>query len=121
MAEKRFVIKPSSIVTDGFVIIDKEKKYTFPVLDSTLNYMFNKALNELHEENEELKSEIAKLSYANEDLLEEKRQWKILSDKYAELYDENEQLKSKNNMLKHTIGRNEAYIKKLTETSEWHC
>ena len=50
-------------------------------------------LNELHEENEELKSEIAKLSYANEDLLEEKRQWKILSDKYAELYDENEQLK----------------------------
>ena len=53
-------------------------------------------LNELHEENEELKSEIAKLSYANEDLLEEKRQWKILSDKYAELYDENEQLKTLN-------------------------
>ena len=50
MAEKRFVIKPSSIVTDGFVIIDKEKKYTFPVLESTLNYMFNKALNELYEE-----------------------------------------------------------------------
>ena len=52
MTEKRFVIKPSSIVTDGFVIIDKEKKYTFPVLDSTLNYMFCKALNELHEEKE---------------------------------------------------------------------
>ena len=55
MTDKRFVIKPSAIVTDGFVIIDKEKKYTFPVLDSTLNYMFCKALNELHEENENLK------------------------------------------------------------------
>lgn len=37
------------------------------------------------------------------------------------IVEENEQLKSENNMLKHTIGRNEAYIKKLTETSEWHC
>ena len=54
MTEKRFVINPSAIVTDGFVIIDKEKKYTFPVLDSTLNYMFCKALNELHEENKRL-------------------------------------------------------------------
>lgn len=50
MTDKRFVIKLSAIVTDGFVIIDKEKEYTFPVLDSTLNYMFCKALNELHEE-----------------------------------------------------------------------
>ena len=55
MTDKRFVIKPSSIVTDGFVIIDKEKKYTFPVLESTLNYIFCKALNELHEENERLR------------------------------------------------------------------
>ena len=55
MTEERFVIKPSTIVTDGFVIIKKKKKYTFPVLDSTLNYMFNKALNELYEENQELK------------------------------------------------------------------
>ena len=61
MTDKRFVIKPSSIVTDGFVIIDKEKKYTFPVLDSTLNYMFNKALNELYEENQELKRTIKKM------------------------------------------------------------
>ena len=61
MTEKRFVIKPSSIVTDGFVIIDKEKKYTFPVLESTLNYMFNKALNELYEENQELKRTIKKM------------------------------------------------------------
>ena len=61
MTEERFVIKPSTIVTDGFVIIDKEKKYTFPVLDSTLNYMFNKALNELYEENQELKRTIKKM------------------------------------------------------------
>ena len=61
MTDKRFVIKPSAIVTDGFVIIDKEKKYTFPVLDSTLNYMFNKALNELYEENQELKRTIKKM------------------------------------------------------------
>ena len=43
------------------------------------------------------------------------------TEKIKELKEENEQLKSENNMLKHTIGRNEAYIKKLTETSEWHC
>ena len=61
MTEERFVIKPSTIVTDGFVIIDKEKKYTFPVLESTLNYMFNKALNELYEENQELKRTIKKM------------------------------------------------------------
>lgn len=41
-------------------------------------------------------------------------------EKYM-LEKENEQLKSENNMLKVTIGRNEAYIKRLTETSEWHC
>lgn len=35
--------------------------------------------------------------------------------------EENKQLKSEINMLKITIGRNEVYIKKLTETSEWHC
>lgn len=61
MTEERFVIKPSTIVTDGFVIIDKEKKYTFPVLESTLNYMFCKALNELHEENQALEESNKKL------------------------------------------------------------
>ena len=44
-----------------------------------------------------------------------------LENKLNELSDENEQLKSENNMLKVTIGRNEAYIKKLTETSIWRC
>lgn len=43
---------------------------------------------------------------------------------HYELYQvkkENERLKSENNMLKVTIGRNEAYIKRLIETSKWHC
>lgn len=31
----------------------------------------------------------------------------------------NEKLKNENNMLKITIGRNEAYIDRLTHTSEW--
>ena len=35
------------------------------------------------------------------------------------LSDENEQLKLEINMLKTTIARNEAYIKRLTQTSEW--
>lgn len=36
------------------------------------------------------------------------------------LHEENEQLKSEITMLKTTIGRNEAYIKRLTHKSEWH-
>ena len=55
MSDKRFNIKPSAIVDDVTVIIDSEKQYTFPILDSTLNFMFCKALNELAEENEQLK------------------------------------------------------------------
>ena len=87
MTDKRFVIKPSAIVTDGFVIIDKEKKYTFPVLDSTLNYMFCKALNELHEENQSLKFQ-----------LDECQNHKLYSRR--ELEKENEQLKQENSELK---------------------
>ena len=58
MTGKRFTIK-DSILKDGYVIIDNEKEYIFPVLDSTLNYMFCKALNELHEENQLLKQRLA--------------------------------------------------------------
>lgn len=46
-------------------------------------------------------------------------QGKYCMKKYKELEDENEQLKSANNMLKVTIGRNESYIKRLTEQGEW--
>lgn len=51
---KRFEIKPSAMYNNKYVIHDSEKEYTFPVLDSTLNYMFCKALNELNDENKEL-------------------------------------------------------------------
>ena len=52
----------------------------------------------LMEENEQLKSEIEKLSYANEDLLEEKRIWKQMSDEYTKLSYENEQLNLLSNL-----------------------
>ena len=55
---KRFKIKPSVTYNNKYVIHDSEKEYTFPVLDSTLNYMFCKALNELSDENEQLKKEL---------------------------------------------------------------
>lgn len=35
------------------------------------------------------------------------------------LADENEQLKKENQMLKHTIGRNENYIARITHKGEW--
>ena len=53
--DKRFEIKQSVMDNNRYVIHDSKKEYTFPVLDSTLNYMFCKALNELSDENEELK------------------------------------------------------------------
>ena len=53
--------------------------------------------------------------------LKKEAQLSICEKRGRELEKENEQLKSENNMLKVTIGRNEAYIKRLTETSEWHC
>lgn len=52
---KRFEIKPSAMYNNKYVIHDSKKEYTFPVLDSTLNYMFCKALNDLYDENQELK------------------------------------------------------------------
>lgn len=61
MTEKRFYIIPSVLVDDVTVIIDNGKQYTFPVLDSTLNFMFCKALNELSDENKQLKQQIKKL------------------------------------------------------------
>ena len=72
-------------------------------------------IRELKEENEQLKKENKKLKQVNE----------MLQMDFAiterNLMEENVQLKSEINMLKTTIGRNEAYIKRLTETSEWHC
>ena len=80
MIEKRFTIKPSMIVDDVTVIIDNQKEYTFPVLDSTLNYMFCKVLNEQHETIQRLKQNIDELLSINveEELLKENKQLKYL-------------------------------------------
>ena len=113
MTAKRFTIKPSMIVDDVTVIIDNQKEYTFPVLDSTLNYMFCKALNEQHETIERLKQNITELLSVDieEELLKENKQLKqrinVLDDQITaqgiviegyqnrnqKLFDEKEQLK----------------------------
>lgn len=54
-------------------------------------------------------------------IYEDETEMPTLGDLLNGLVEENEQLKSENNMLKFTIGRNEAYIKRLTEISKWHC
>ena len=66
---------------------------------------------EVLNENEQLKQEVENIKDANV---------RCCND-YSHYRRENEQLKSENNMLKVTIGRNEAYIKRLTETSIWRC
>ena len=60
---------------------------------------------DLLNENEKLKSEIEKLSYANEDLLSEKRNWQRMSDEYCKLSEENEQLKQEVEDLKQALIR----------------
>ena len=90
---KRFEIKQSAMDNNRYVIHDSKKEYTFPVLDSTLNYMFCKALNELSDENEQLRKENDMLSCelsvsANKEI---SRNCRI-----AELEEENEQLKQHN-------------------------
>ena len=88
---KRFEIKPSAMYNNKYVIHDSKKEYTFSVLDSTLNYMFCKALNELNDENEQLRKENDMLSCelsvsANKEI---SRNCRI-----TELEEENEQYKS---------------------------
>ena len=73
---------------------------------------------ELEKENEQLKSELGKLNILYKAKCKTEEQ---LLKMGKEVEKENEQLKSENNMLKVTIGRNEAYIKRLTETSIWRC
>ena len=47
--------------------------------------------------------------------------WALIAYKQAlnEISEENEQLKQENQMLKSTIGRNEAYITRLTKKGKW--
>lgn len=41
-------------------------------------------------------------------------------DRLNELHEENLKLKSENNMLRVTIGRNEAYIERITHKGKWN-
>ena len=80
--DKRFEIKQSVMDNNRYVIHDSKKEYTFPVLDSTLNYMFCKALNELSDENEELKQRNDRQAKQLDRLynLIEEKDWTALSD-----------------------------------------
>jgi len=77
--------------------IDKLKRENEKLNALCVEYGFE--MGRLEEENEQLKNEIEKLSYANEDLLEEKRIWKQMSDE--------------NEMIRNTI--NEMYKNERTE------
>lgn len=63
MTEKRFEIVKSKLIKDGWVISDKIKQFTFPTLkgDKRALISYCKALNELNEENENLKHQLITL------------------------------------------------------------
>lgn len=110
---KRFTIKPSMIVDDVTVIIDNQKEYTFPVLDSTLNYMFCKVLNEQHETIEQLKQQMLNLE---EDLGYFKAKAGSLEEGYLQLQDREIRLKEENEQLKQS---NERLLKMLDNVANY--
>lgn len=59
MAEnKRYNIKPSKIIEDGFCIQDDEREHSFPTTDDKTHLiMYEKALNEQNNRIKELESE----------------------------------------------------------------
>ena len=87
---KRFEIKPSAMDNNKYVIHDSKKEYTFPVLDSTLNYMFCKALNELSEEKKELQFQC---NYLQEEASEFYRGARENANMVGQLKRENRELK----------------------------
>ena len=73
MTEKRFKITKSKLVENAYVIEDEKKQFTFPTLvgDNRGLIAYEKALNELSEENEKLKKKILEeidleVAYVNE-------------------------------------------------------
>ena len=102
----RFNIKPSAIVDDVTLIIDDEKKYSFPILDSTLNYMFCKALNELAEENKQLQNEIARLQLINN---------KLKDKDYTNYKEKIQELQEKNKELKYHLNRTEKELQEYKD------
>ena len=74
MTEKRFEIIKSAIIDGARVIKDNENKYTFATTFETATLVnYRKALNELNDENEQLKRE-------NELLSDELEQCKAVID-----------------------------------------
>ena len=58
MTNKRYNIKPSNIVEDGFCIQDDEKEHSFPTVDDKSHLiMYEKALNEQNNRIKELEKE----------------------------------------------------------------
>lgn len=57
MTEKRFEIKKSMWIADGYVIIDNNRQYTFTALTSNKAINYCRILNLLNDENERLLEE----------------------------------------------------------------
>ncbi len=73
-------------------------------------------LNEINEENEELKERVKQLQIDNTVI---KKIYESLIDENKELKKENQQLQNQIEMLKTTIARNEAYIHQMQHKGEW--
>lgn len=57
MTEKRFNVRKSQFINEGYVVNDKEKKFVFNALSKEGAITYCKALNKLNDENEQLKCE----------------------------------------------------------------
>lgn len=130
---KRFEIKPSAMYNNKYVIHDSKIEYTFPVLDSTLNYMFCKALNELHDENQllhKINENAIDFMYDNFDLniiftdrelndICNEMGWELSEKgiKINQLEKENEQLKQRIKELEQEIEKLDTF-KKILEYAE---
>lgn len=89
MTEKRFTY--SGVTATEIEVYENEEYFGETCHSGICNTFVDKAVNKLNQ------------------------QYNTIQD----LKKENEQLKSEINMLKVTIGRNEAHIKRLTEKSNW--
>ena len=104
MTAKRFEIVKSKLIKDGWVISDKLKQFTFPTLkgDKRALVSYCKALNELHEENNELRLQ---LNLCSDQRNEFHRGARENANRVGKLKKENEQLKSFIKSLANPDGR----------------
>ena len=58
MTEKRFTIRKSMYIADGYVVVDNEHRHTFSTLPKSKAINYCRILNLLNDENKELKEEI---------------------------------------------------------------